>query len=269
MNVIAAQERMDLLAGPDYAEGAQLTVINNDAILLNGVEPMAAYTLGSDEPWPDQALNRVITMVENTDELNEIECLEMLFYLSSRRRDARRLAEAAIKTYGSLAKVFQRPGRELREILGMDLSMTSLLAITKSSMKYILCPGVPGRRELSSHAALMDYLVLDLREADQEILRVIYLDTKNKVIRDEEMARGTVDTVPISPKEIAKRAIAFCASSVILAHNHLSDDPTPSVADITATNKTKVALQLVDINLHEHVIVARKRCFSMQQQDLI
>ena len=232
---------------------------------------MAPYSLGTDEPWPDQGLNRILAMVEgfDTNQLSEVECLEMLFYLTSRRQDARQIAEAAIETYGSLAKVFQRPGKELRELLGLDHSMTALLAIAKSSMKYILAPDLSDRRELKSYAALMNYLALDLRGAEQEIFRVIYLDTKCRIIKDEEMARGTVDAVAIYPKEIAKRAVAYCASSVILAHNHLGDDPTPSRNDIEATIQAKGALQLFDVVLHDHVIVARSRCFSLQQQGLI
>ncbi len=253
------------------SDGEHLAIINNQAIPLAGFKPMAPYTLGTNEPWPDQGLNRVLATIEsiNADELNEIDCLEMLFYLSSKRQDARQLAEVAIFTYGSLAKVFQRPSKELRERLGVDHSVTALLAIAKSSMKFILAPEVSDRQELPSYAALMDYLALDLRGAEQEILRVLYLDTKNKIIKDEEMARGTVDTVSIHPKEVAKRALAYCASSVILAHNHLGDDPTPSSDDIKATVQTQGALQLIDVILHDHVVIARKRCFSMQQQGLI
>ncbi|MGI9355093.1 MAG: JAB domain-containing protein [Rhizobiaceae bacterium] len=205
----------------------------------------------------------------NTDDLSEIECLEMLFYLSSRRQDARMLAEAAIETYGSLGKVFERPGQELRESLGLDRSMTGLLAIAKTSMKLILTEQLPVRQEIPSFAVLMDYLALELRQADQEILRVLYLDIKNKLIKDEEVARGTVNAVYIYPKELAKRAAAFCASSIILAHNHLSDDPTPSQLDIKTTRKTKAVLESFDIVLHDHVIIARNSCFSMLREQLI
>ncbi len=270
MNLVAAQEHTNAV-GHQHTKSAKLSVIDNQTIPLAGAKKMAPYSLGTSEPWPDKGLNRILATVENfdTDQLSEVECLEMLFYLSSRRRDARRVAEAAIETYGSLAKVFQRPGKELREILGMDHSMTALLAIAKSSLKFILTPDLSDRQELRSYAALMNYVTLDLRGAEQEILRVIYLDTKSRIIKDEEMARGTVDCVSIYPKEVAKRAATYCASSVILAHNHLGDDPTPSPQDVEATMRTKGALQLFDIALLDHVIIARSRCFSMQEQDMI
>ncbi|MGI9488222.1 MAG: JAB domain-containing protein [Geminicoccaceae bacterium] len=205
----------------------------------------------------------------NSDELSEIECLELLFFLCSKRTDSRHLAAKAIETYGSLAKIFQCPGRELRETLGLDQSMAGMFAVTKSSMKHILTPDLSPRREISSNTSLMDYLALDLRQANQEILRVIYLDKKCRIIRDEELCRGTIDTVPIYPREIALRSLTYCASSIILAHNHLSEDPAPSTADVKATIRIKNALLPLGIILHDHVIVACKSCFSLQEHGLI
>ena len=259
-------------AGSASPKQRRFPVVKTHAVPLLGANSMETpYSLGTDDHWPDQGLNRILATLDRFDTggLCEVECLEMLIYLSARRKDARKLAEETIEAYGSLAKVFSRTGKELRETLGFDNATTSLLAVAKTSMKYILEPGIIDRQELSSYAALMDYLALDLREADQEILRVIYLDTNCKIIKDEEMSRGTVNATPIYPKEIAKRALAYCASSVILAHNHLSDDPTPSRGDVDATIKTQEALGNFDIVLHDHVIIARRRCLSMQQQGLL
>lgn len=270
MNVAMTQEQSHLIC-PNRPGNVQIAAIKQQTIPLAEEKPTASHSLGTTEPWPDQGLNRILAKVESfsTDELNEVECLEMLFYLTSRRRDARQFAETAIEAYGSLAKVFQRPSKELRELLGMDHAMTALIAIAKSSMKFILAPDLCDRQELKSYAALMNYLALDLRGLEQEAFRVIYLDTKYRIIKDEELARGTVDAVSVYPREVAKRAAAYCASSVILAHNHLGDDPTPSRSDIEATTRIKGALQLFDVALHDHVIVARSHCFSMQQQGLI
>lgn len=269
MHAAGVQEKPSTIV--DQAETPPLEIIENQAGPLAVAHPTASYTLGTDAPWPDQGLNRILATVDNfgTPDFSEVECLEMLFYLSSKRPDVRLLAEAALKAYGSLAKVFERPGSELRELLGLDHAMTAQLAISKRSMKFILAAEMSDRKDLRSYAALMNYLTLDLRAAEQEILRIIYLDTKSKIIRDEEMARGTVDEVPIYPREIAKRAVSYCASSVILAHNHLSDDPTPSTGDIQATLMTRGALELLEIALHDHVIVARKSCFSMRQECLL
>lgn len=221
--------------------------------------------------WPDEALNRLLAKLESadTDHFSEVECLEMLFYLTSRSTEARRLAEEAIETYGSLAKVYQRPAQELRNALGLDWPVTSALVFAKLSMKYIIAPQASERREIPSYEALIDYCSLDLRGADQEILRIFYLDKKNRLIREEELARGTIDIVPIYPKEVGRRALLYSASSVILAHNHLSDDPTPSSDDVKATLRIKAILEQQDVDLHDHIIISRSRCFSMYREGLI
>ena len=270
MNVTPSQKRQSLVA-PNHPDNEHVALVNSQSTQQAGLKQAAPYKLSANELWPDQGLNRMLSKVESfdADDFDEVECLEMLFYLSSRRRDARCLAETAIKTYGSLAKVFQRPSSELHQLVNLDHAMTAMLAIAKSSMKHILSVKISDLQKISSYIALIDYLSLDLREAEQEILRVLYLDNKNKIIKNEEMARGTINTVPLYPKEIAKRALLYCASSIILAHNHLSDDPTPSTDDIRLTVKTKGALSLIDVVLHDHVIIARNDCFSMKNQSII
>ena len=200
------------------------------------------------------------------DEFSELECLEFLISLSSGHQNARSLAERAIEAYGSLARVFQQPSRELCDVLDLDVMTAFLMKVTKSSMKHIVAPAISTRRGLASHEALIDYLRLDFQDAEQEIVRVIYLDAKCNIIHDAEMFRGTVNTVPVYPREIGKQALGCSAASVILAHNHLTDDPTPSCSDIDATIKIDRALQALDITLSDHVIVARGRSLSMRAE---
>lgn len=250
---------------PDEAESRDLT--------WDDAEPADSprYSLGTADPWPDQGMNKLLTLAEtlNPSDIDQVEWLAMLFYLASPRSDARNQAERAIETYGSFGRVFNRPSRELQKVLGIDTSCATILKVAKTCMQLALAEELPSRQQINSYAALMDYLALDLRHADEERLRVLYLDQKCRLIRDEELARGTNDRVPIYPKEIAKRAAAYCASSVVMAHNHLADDATPSPADIQATLRTKGALEFFDIMLQDHVIIARNRCLSMREEQLI
>lgn len=270
MNAAESREAMKR-AIKQHLKGAQVSVVESASSVLSQTEKEPNCALENDECCLDQILERILaaSLGYNVDEFSELDCLELLFYFSSRRRDARRIAEVAIKTYGSIAEVIQRPGRELQETTSMDHSMIGLLAILKPSMKYIIAPGSPNRRELPSYAALLEYLALDYRGAKEERLRIIYLDRMNKIIQEEEMTRGTVNQVPIYPREIAKQSLLNCASSVILAHNHLGDDPTPSHRDIVATKKTKIALESLDISLYDHVIISHRQCFSMREEHLI
>lgn len=93
------------------------------------------------------------------------------------------------------------------------------------------------------------------RETEQ--FRVLYLDRKNVLIADEEQARGTVDHVPVYPREVVKRALELNASALILVHNHPSGDPTPSAADITITAQVAQAASALGLVLHDHLVIGK------------
>jgi DNA repair protein RadC len=102
------------------------------------------------------------------------------------------------------------------------------------------------------------------REVEQ--FRVFYLDRKNTLIADEEQARGTVDHVPVYPREIAKRALHLNASALILVHNHPSGDPTPSAADIDMTGQVQRAADALGIAVHDHVVIGRSAEVSFRAE---
>jgi DNA repair protein RadC len=105
------------------------------------------------------------------------------------------------------------------------------------------------------------------RETEQ--FRVLYLDRKNHLIADEEQARGTVDHVPVYPREIVKRALELNASALILVHNHPSGDPTPSEADISMTAQVQDACAALGLTLHDHLIIGKERELSFRAQRLL
>jgi DNA repair protein RadC len=102
------------------------------------------------------------------------------------------------------------------------------------------------------------------RETEQ--FRILFLDRKNVLIADEEQAKGTVDHVPVYPREVVKRALELNASALILVHNHPSGDPTPSQADITMTGQVQDAAQVLGITLHDHLIIGKSRELSFRAQ---
>ena len=98
------------------------------------------------------------------------------------------------------------------------------------------------RSVISSWDELMSYCRTVMAYRDTEQFRILFLDRKNVLIADEAQAKGTVDHVPVYPREVAKRALELNASAIILVHNHPSGDPTPSQTDIDMTERVEVAL---------------------------
>jgi DNA repair protein RadC len=111
------------------------------------------------------------------------------------------------------------------------------------------------RPVISSWEAVLDYCHTAMSHLQTEQFRVLFLDRKNVLIADEEQARGTVDHVPVYPREVVKRALELNASALILVHNHPSGDPTPSEADIAMTARIQDAAETMGIALHDHLII--------------
>jgi DNA repair protein RadC len=125
------------------------------------------------------------------------------------------------------------------------------------------------RPVIGSWAALIDYLQAAMQHDAAEHFRLLFLDRKNILIRDEVQSRGTVDHTPLYPREVVKRALELGASAIIMVHNHPSGDPTPSQADIDMTRQVSSALAQVNVTVHDHIIVGRHRHTSFKTQKLI
>jgi DNA repair protein RadC len=144
-----------------------------------------------------------------------------------------------------------------------------LLTAMRELLRRVLREEIRDRPVIGSWTALLDYLQVALAHEPIEQFRVLFLDRKNILIRDELQQRGTVDHTPLYPREIVKRALELGASSIIMVHNHPSGDPTPSRADIEMTKQVVQALGAVGLTVHDHVIVGKNRHTSFKSQRLI
>ena len=122
---------------------------------------------------------------------------------------------------------------------------------------------------LSSWSALIDYLSIDMAHLTVERVRVLYLDTKNRLIDDHHVGDGSIDEAAIHPREVIRRAMDVGAAALILVHNHPSGSPEPSKADIQITKKIAEAGRLLGVTLHDHVIVGREGHVSLRAKGLI
>ena len=120
---------------------------------------------------------------------------------------------------------------------------------------------------LQSWTMLTDYLALNALHERVEVFRVLLLDRKNKLIRDRVMTRGSIDHVPVYVSEVLRSALVLDASAIIMCHNHPSGDPEPSQADIELTGRIVAACKVMEIVVHDHIIVGfgrEQNAFSMR-----
>ena len=121
----------------------------------------------------------------------------------------------------------------------------------------------------SDPGTISDYYMERLRHEEQEMLVCMMLDTKNRILREKVMTKGTVCASLISPREVFLEALKYHAVNIIIIHNHPSGDPSPSPADIEVTERIREAGELLDIRLEDHIIVGDRSYFSFRQEDML
>jgi len=138
------------------------------------------------------------------------------------------------------------------------------LATLRSAMLHALRREALRSPVLGDTDAVADYLFAAMAHEPVEQLRVLYLNTRNRLLLDETVIEGSINIAPIYPREIVRRSLEVGATALILAHNHPSGDPKPSREDIRVTRLVAAAGSALDIRLHDHVIVARSGWISLR-----
>ncbi len=196
----------------------------------------------------------------------DYELLELVLFRAIPRLDVKPLARLLMDTFGDFNRVVTAAIPRLMAVKGVGDAVVLELKLVEAASQRLMRARVMNRAVLSSWDALLDYCHTTMAHLDAEQFRILFLDRKNVLIADEAQARGTVDHVPVYPREVVKRALELNASALILVHNHPSGDPTPSEADITVTHQIKEAAGILGLTLHDHLIIGRDRELSFRAQ---
>jgi DNA repair protein RadC len=209
----------------------------------------------------------VIDRIDHSS-VSSAEVLELLLYFGKSGSAAGGIARDLIEHFGSLGGVLAAEPNRLVGLVG-DQASVFLLKIVRVAVRMTVREPLEDRPVISSASTLMDYLSVTMRHEPTEATRVLFLDRKNALIKDETLHRGTIDHAPLYPREVVRRVIETGASAIILVHNHPSGDPSPSKADIAMTKELMAALGTIGGVLHEHVIVGRNKELSFRKSGLI
>lgn len=199
----------------------------------------------------------------------DYELLELVLFRAIPRQDVKPLARLLLDTFGDLNRVLSASPARLKSVSGVGEAVVCELKIIEAAAHRLSRAKVLHRPVLSGWDALLDYCHTAMAHRETEQFRALYLDRKNTLIADEAQAEGTVDHVPVYPREIAKRALELNASALILVHNHPSGDPTPSALDIETTRLIQAACRTLDVALHDHLIIGKEREVSMRSDGYI
>lgn len=208
-------------------------------------------------------------LVGGPDALPDYEMLELVLFRAIPRRDVKPLARALLETFGDFNGVLSASVARLSEVKGVGDAVVTELKIVEAAAHRLARSRVLRKQVVSSWDALLEYCQTTMAHRDTEQFRILFLDRKNVIIADEAQARGTVDHVPVYPREVVKRALELNASALILVHNHPSGDPTPSQADIDMTQQIQMAAETLGLTLHDHLVIGKSRELSFRSEGLL
>jgi DNA repair protein RadC len=201
--------------------------------------------------------------------LADHEILEFLLFGARPRGDTKPLAKALLARFGNLAGVFAASQHELAGVPGIGDTAIAALKIVPEAARRMALEEIMERPVLSNWNQVLDYCRMAMSREKIEQFRLLFLDTKNRLIADEVQQRGTLNHTPVYPREVVKRALELDAAALIMVHNHPSGDPTPSRADIEITRQIRAAATELGIALHDHIVIGRSGHNSFKSLGLL
>jgi len=205
----------------------------------------------------------------NAVHLQDTELLELVLSRVVPKQNGSVLADLLIKAFGDFNRVVAASPARLMSVIGVTVEVVAELKLVEGCAQRMARAKMMDRPVISSWQALLDYCHTVMAHRETEQFRILFLDRKNRLISDETLGQGTVDHVPVYPREILRRALELNATALILVHNHPSGDPTPSESDISMTRTIQVAAVALGISLHDHLIIGASSEVSFRAEGLL
>ena len=181
--------------------------------------------------------------------------LELLLFYAVPRQDTNELAHRLLDTFGSIDKVFEATPEELMSVPGIGENAAALIRLVpQATQRYLIAQESVGK-VLSDREAIGRYLLPRFMNQRVEIVMLICLDAKMKVLDCRQIGSGGLNSASFSIRDIVQFCLLHNARYAVLAHNHISGVAVASSEDIYATREVKHALELVGVKLLEHIIV--------------
>ncbi len=202
---------------------------------------------------------------EGLDPFTDVQVLELLLFYCIPRRDTNPIAHTLLDHFGSLSQVLEAPVEELRKIEGVGDQAAVFLHLVTQVGRYYLKDRVTKTKVLPTLESCAQYLLPHFFGRKVEVVFLLCLDAKCKVLCCRKVAEGEVNSTALSARRVVEQALLANASCVVLAHNHPGGLAIPSKEDVDTTRFIAAALRAVEVNLIDHIVVAEDDYVSMVQ----
>jgi DNA repair protein RadC len=179
------------------------------------------------------------------------------------------MARTLVDRFGSMRAMLTAKERDFDGLPGIGPAKIAQLLAIIEMVRRALHEELENRSLLDSPKAVEDYLRLTIGGLPHEVFYCLYLDARHKLIRAEELTRGSLTQMAVYPREIVRRALMLNAAGLIVAHNHPSGAAKPSAADRQLTRMLRDALALIDVRLLDHVVVGAKDVYSFARNGML
>ena len=198
--------------------------------------------------------------------LADYELLEAILFAALPRGDTKPLAKRLIAHFGSFNAVLVADPALLSQVTGVGEGVIGAIKVVNAAAARLRLLEAQDGEILDTWQALLDFCQVRMARRPVEEFHMLYLDKKNRLIKQELRAVGTVDHVSVYVRDVIKRGLDLGATALILVHNHPSGDPTPSETDKAMTLQIQRAATPMNLRIHDHLIFARTGHYSMRAQ---
>lgn len=205
--------------------------------------------------WPLEERPREKLLAQGSQSLSDAELLAIFLRTGIRGKTAVDLSKDLLEGFSGLRQLLKADQQSFCEHRGLGTAKYAQLQAVLEMARRYLFEGLERGDSLTSPQETRQYLSSQLRDYQHEVFAVLFMDQRHRVIRFEEMFRGTIDCASVYPREVVKKSLEYNAAAVIFAHNHPSGVAEPSQSDERITQRLKDALSLVDIRVLDHFII--------------
>ncbi len=219
--------------------------------------------------WPAEHRPREKLLKSGSGTLSDAELLAIFLRSGVEGKSAVALAEELLERFGSLRGLHAASAEELRLVRGMgDAKIAQLKAVMELSRRYLL-EGIENRLYVECTEDILALLSQEMRGLDREVFKIIMLNGQNQVLSIVDGFEGTLTASAVYPREVVKLALSHSAAALVFAHNHPSGKAIPSDQDKTITRDLVFAARVMDMRVHDHVVIGDGEVFSFAEAGLI
>jgi DNA repair protein RadC len=218
---------------------------------------------------PAQARPREKLLARGPGALADAELVALLLRTGVKGRPVLALSQALLDHFHGLGGLLHAAPADLAAIKGLGPAKRAEVSAVLELARRSLSQELTQRPLFDAPERVKDYLQLHLARREHEVFAVLFLDAQHRLLRLEEMFRGTLTQTSVYPREVVKRALELGAAAVVLAHNHPSGAAEPSRADEFLTQTLAKALALVDVRVLDHLVVGRGEAVSFAERGLL